>query len=251
MRKRLLADPHSSGVDLPAEDYPLLRDDRRRGPVDAHRSRRARLDDAALDRALPPSAASSAAATPSGCRNPDDGRSLHPCALTPEGLNGCSDEARPGLHGPTPRRWRRGSARIGSMSLWKGSPPSARRSTRSSLPGRTRRQRVAKMSEPGRLAQLGEHQLDKLGVTGSSPVPPTLEPAGNSGFFLSRGSQSRRHHRPRGNRMATVSPNRRLTRQRPNPPRVSDLQRPPYSSTRQVVLFTAAATPAAARARTS
>src|SRR3954468_3060588 len=26
---------------------------------------------------------------------------------------------------------------------------------------------------PGRLAQLGEHQLDKLGVTGSSPVPPT------------------------------------------------------------------------------
>src|SRR5207248_5723583 len=27
--------------------------------------------------------------------------------------------------------------------------------------------------DPGRLAQLGEHQLDKLGVTGSSPVPPT------------------------------------------------------------------------------
>ena len=26
----------------------------------------------------------------------------------------------------------------------------------------------------GRLAQLGEHQLDKLGVTGSSPVPPIL-----------------------------------------------------------------------------
>ena len=26
----------------------------------------------------------------------------------------------------------------------------------------------------GRLAQLGEHQLDKLGDTGSSPVPPTL-----------------------------------------------------------------------------
>jgi hypothetical protein len=31
---------------------------------------------------------------------------------------------------------------------------------------------------PGRLAQLGEHQLDKLGVTGSSPVPPTLRLAG-------------------------------------------------------------------------
>ena len=28
------------------------------------------------------------------------------------------------------------------------------------------------MSNSGRLAQLGEHQLDKLGVTGSSPVPP-------------------------------------------------------------------------------
>jgi hypothetical protein len=28
---------------------------------------------------------------------------------------------------------------------------------------------------PGRLAQLGEHQLDKLGVTGSSPVPPIAE----------------------------------------------------------------------------
>ena len=36
--------------------------------------------------------------------------------------------------------------------------------------------RVARLGvqsrRPGRLAQLGEHQLDKLGVTGSSPVPP-------------------------------------------------------------------------------
>ena len=31
--------------------------------------------------------------------------------------------------------------------------------------------RIARLQ--GRLAQLGEHQLDKLGVTGSSPVPPT------------------------------------------------------------------------------
>ena len=36
----------------------------------------------------------------------------------------------------------------------------------------------------GRLAQLGEHQLDKLGVTGSSPVPPIEKPAGNGGFLL-------------------------------------------------------------------
>ena len=30
------------------------------------------------------------------------------------------------------------------------------------------------LGKQGRLAQLGEHQLDKLGVTGSSPVPPIL-----------------------------------------------------------------------------
>ena len=37
------------------------------------------------------------------------------------------------------------------------------------------------VSSPGRLAQLGEHQLDKLGVTGSSPVPPIRPrcPCGN------------------------------------------------------------------------
>jgi hypothetical protein len=35
---------------------------------------------------------------------------------------------------------------------------------------------MSSYTEPsqGRLAQLGEHQLDKLGVTGSSPVPPTF-----------------------------------------------------------------------------
>ena len=36
----------------------------------------------------------------------------------------------------------------------------------------------------GRLAQLGEHQLDKLGVTGSSPVPP-IRKAPETGPFLS------------------------------------------------------------------
>jgi hypothetical protein len=36
--------------------------------------------------------------------------------------------------------------------------------------------------DPGRLAQLGEHQLDKLGVTGSSPVPPTRERPAQAGF---------------------------------------------------------------------
>jgi hypothetical protein len=37
----------------------------------------------------------------------------------------------------------------------------------------------------GRLAQLGEHQLDKLGVTGSSPVPPIRR--------LKSGSAARSH----------------------------------------------------------
>jgi hypothetical protein len=36
---------------------------------------------------------------------------------------------------------------------------------------------------PGRLAQLGEHQLDKLGVTGSSPVPPTSRKPRHGGVF--------------------------------------------------------------------
>jgi hypothetical protein len=30
---------------------------------------------------------------------------------------------------------------------------------------------------------LGEHQLDKLGVTGSSPVPPISKRRANAGFF--------------------------------------------------------------------
>ena len=43
----------------------------------------------------------------------------------------------------------------------------------------------------GRLAQLGEHQLDKLGVTGSSPVPPTSrKPARGAGFRFSGPSAS-------------------------------------------------------------
>jgi hypothetical protein len=47
---------------------------------------------------------------------------------------------------------------------------------------------------PGRLAQLGEHQLDKLGVTGSSPVPP-IRKALLSGVFRSQEGNGRR---PRG-----------------------------------------------------
>src|SRR5207253_7863474 len=38
----------------------------------------------------------------------------------------------------------------------------------------------------GRLAQLGEHQLDKLGVTGSSPVPPMMKGPGSRAFTLPR-----------------------------------------------------------------
>src|SRR5256885_1637524 len=43
---------------------------------------------------------------------------------------------------------------------------------------------AATISDPGRLAQLGEHQLDKLGVTGSSPVPPTPKAPGKAGFLF-------------------------------------------------------------------
>ena len=42
----------------------------------------------------------------------------------------------------------------------------------------------------GRLAQLGEHQLDKLGVTGSSPVPPTSEKPRYVGVFSFPGPAS-------------------------------------------------------------
>jgi hypothetical protein len=42
----------------------------------------------------------------------------------------------------------------------------------------------------GRLAQLGEHQLDKLGVTGSSPVAPTRKHAGLQNQGLSGGPLS-------------------------------------------------------------
>ena len=53
-------------------------------------------------------------------------------------------------------------------------------------------------SEPqGRLAQLGEHQLDKLGVTGSSPVPPMKKGPGN-GAFLVEGQAGIRRFRRRG-----------------------------------------------------
>ena len=40
----------------------------------------------------------------------------------------------------------------------------------------------ARITAPGRLAQLGEHQLDKLGVTGSSPVAPITATPGNTPY---------------------------------------------------------------------
>jgi hypothetical protein len=43
-----------------------------------------------------------------------------------------------------------------------------------SVLGIEKRRILARIGAPGRLAQLGEHQLDKLGVTGSSPVPPMM-----------------------------------------------------------------------------
>ena len=44
----------------------------------------------------------------------------------------------------------------------------------------------------GRLAQLGEHQLDKLGVTGSSPVPPIARKPCKCRAFVVSGENTRR-----------------------------------------------------------
>ena len=88
--------------------------------------------------------------------------------------------------GPTPV-----GVSIGAASMRPGEPELGRDAgarRRSHVRGKARRQpplphrrltlgsasRAVQSPRPGRLAQLGEHQLDKLGVTGSSPVPPTL-----------------------------------------------------------------------------
>ena len=46
---------------------------------------------------------------------------------------------------------------------------------------------------PGALAQLGEHQLCKLGVAGSSPARSTTKPAANSGFLRLLSGLRERH----------------------------------------------------------
>ena len=58
--------------------------------------------------------------------------------------------------------------------------------TEPSGPGR-RGPDSATVLDSGRLAQLGEHQLDKLGVTGSSPVAPTSRNPRKSGGFVFSG----------------------------------------------------------------
>jgi hypothetical protein len=42
---------------------------------------------------------------------------------------------------------------------------------------------VARLADPGRLAQLGERRLDKAEVTGSSPVSPIQETAATAPFL--------------------------------------------------------------------
>ncbi len=65
--------------------------------------------------------------------------------------------------------------------------PQARSDGRRRAPRRRGIRHLSRYTEhpQGRLAQLGEHQLDKLGVTGSSPVPPTSEAPANRGFSFS------------------------------------------------------------------
>src|SRR4051794_11514798 len=70
-------------------------------------------------------------------------------------------------------------------------------------------------ARPGRLAQLGEHQLDKLGVTGSSPVPPTSETPASPGVFVPSGT-ARQAAVPLVENIAERKPGE----PRPNPARV-------------------------------
>ena len=72
-------------------------------------------------------------------------------------------------------RSRRGAA--GSRLLLERPDRSGAARTGGAATGRT-------LSPHGRLAQLGEHLPYKQGVGGSSPSPPTREPAGNGGFSL-------------------------------------------------------------------
>ena len=63
----------------------------------------------------------------------------------------------------------------------------------------------------GRLAQLGEHQLDKLGVTGSSPVPPTHHEIPKMGGFVVKARPAATvGHSPARTRRAPSSAQRRL-----------------------------------------
>ena len=69
-----------------------------------------------------------------------------------------------GLHSRVPRSPTPGpriATSVDSHSSARAIPSSADRSRTAGI-----------IDRRGRLAQLGEHQLDKLGVTGSSPVPP-------------------------------------------------------------------------------
>ncbi len=66
-------------------------------------------------------------------------------------------------------------------------PSSATASTRGARRSSEPRTRWLDCPRPGRLAQLGEHQLDKLGVTGSSPVPPTSRKPRSRGVFVFSG----------------------------------------------------------------
>ena len=75
-----------------------------------------------------------------------------------------------------------------SGSAWPAAPAAAPARTSTSRSGARASPSIrcvssARLRARGRLAQLGEHQLDKLGVTGSSPVPP-IGKAPETGPFL-------------------------------------------------------------------
>ena len=107
-------------------------------------------------------------------RSPDAAQARHEMAESPARRLDVIEIPRSGPHEPgrVPRA---------------GQPPDRRaRGRRRSPPGALQpRCRFARFLGPGRLAQLGERQLDKLEVTGSSPVTPIVRKRPRGGFGAS------------------------------------------------------------------
>ena len=115
----------------------------------------------------------------------------------PPGHHGVPHGLRDAARVVARRRGGPGAARASTPPACRSSPRAAGAAPGGCYPARPR----------GRLAQLGEHQLDKLGVTGSSPVTPTSESPASRGFsaLWSRLAPGRRGGRAVWRRPSPVS----------------------------------------------